>query len=403
MRPRIRGSTIASRFTCLLLLVAPAAASPWNQATHAYIADRLGARAGVDDLREQWGSVGPDLFNLIFDPAVCQGWISDQTHGTVSESFMKVWDARHGGREAALAYGFVTHNQAWGADFTAHVSGRTFGQDGGYVISKAALLLKSPVSQAGASQTFEDALARLGMSPGVREMVAHGLVEYAIDIRLRNDMDPLVGRELARAARGETRGLSDLLVKAFAADYATECFGGDETVAAAALADAEARHRNDMIFLGQAISQPEPVAVRRVAGQITGVLADLLGGALPRPETAALVEAGILRAMGLCRDDYGGELEATIELVAGNLRDRGLSNVEQGRAAPAFARPSTGGAPSAGPSGSTAVLTEKLARDLAGRGFQVNDGYAMSTRTPARSSRTRRFTAASATTPSRRT
>lgn len=45
-------------FICLLSVMVPAAAFSWNQATHAYIADRLGVRAGYDNLDEMWGSGG---------------------------------------------------------------------------------------------------------------------------------------------------------------------------------------------------------------------------------------------------------------------------------------------------------------------------------------------------------
>jgi hypothetical protein len=46
----------------VLLVMIPSAAFSWNQATHAYISERLGARAGHDNLSEMWGSVWPDLF-----------------------------------------------------------------------------------------------------------------------------------------------------------------------------------------------------------------------------------------------------------------------------------------------------------------------------------------------------
>jgi len=37
----------------------------------------------------------------------------------------------------ALAFGYFSHNGVWGADFTAHHSGITYGQGQGYVIAKA--------------------------------------------------------------------------------------------------------------------------------------------------------------------------------------------------------------------------------------------------------------------------
>ena len=52
----------------VLFVMIPSAAFSWNQATHAYISERLGAQMGHDNLSEMWGSVGPDMFNFILTP-----------------------------------------------------------------------------------------------------------------------------------------------------------------------------------------------------------------------------------------------------------------------------------------------------------------------------------------------
>ncbi len=322
------GSAARTLIGCLIVL-APVAASSWSQATHAYIADRLGARAGADDLNEMWGSVGPDLVNFIFDPAVCPGWVADQTHGLESDTFLKLWNAARTEKEAALAFGFVSHNQQWGADFTAHVSGLTSGQGVGYVLSKAAALLATP-TPTDPRQTFDDAFAGVGIGPGLRPDVAHVVVEYAIDLRLRNEVAPWLGRKLARAARGETSGFTDLFARGFGADYAAYCFHGDASLAASAVAEAVAGHRADMIFLGEAISRPEPAAVRLLAEQLASVLGDALGAPLPEPKTIEILQAGLLESMTLC-DDYAREIEATIEFVDGNLKDHDIGPRRHGR------------------------------------------------------------------------
>jgi len=302
----------------------PAAAFSWNQATHAYIADRLGARMGHENLNEMWGSVAPDFFNYIFDPMLCPGWVSDQTHGTHDETFLKVWNAAGSRKEDALAYGFVTHNELWGADHVAHESSLTLGPDEGYIITKAKLLLETPVTSATPHPTFGEVFASdFGMSPDEALLIAHGITEYAIDIRLGREVDPLLGRKLATAARSETKRFADLLVKAFAADYAADCFGGDETIAASVLTAAEKGHRKDMIYLGQAISRPGSVAVQLLAAQLVAILPEFLGGALPE-NAVEIMEAGISRSMTLC-DDYQAEIEATIEFVNRNLEDHGIA------------------------------------------------------------------------------
>ncbi|MRR34434.1 hypothetical protein EG829_06995 [bacterium] len=316
---------------CLFLSMSTAA-FPWNQATHAHIADRLAARAGHDDMSEMWGSVGPDFFNYVFDPALCPTWISDQTHGTYSETFLKVWNAADIRFEDSLAYGFVSHNQQWGADYTAHISCRTCGQDDGYVIVKARQLLNAPLDPASPERTFGVVFTELGMDPDQGLLVAHLITEDAVDIRLRNDLDPLLGRKLARAARNETRRFSALLVDAYGQDYAAHCFGGDYSTAANVLTATEKQHRKDMIFLGQAISQPEPVAVQLLAEQVVAILPDFLGVPLPVPEedVVEIMKAAIVTAITSCAD-YRAEIDATIEFVDENLNEHRITYSKHGK------------------------------------------------------------------------
>lgn len=94
------------------------------------------------------------------------------------------------------------------------------------------------------------------------------MTEYAVDIRLRNEVAPRLGRRLETAARRVTGNFPGLLVKAIAADYAKACFGGDSARAASVLTSAEKGHRRDMIYLGRAISHPEPVAAQLLAEQV---------------------------------------------------------------------------------------------------------------------------------------
>jgi hypothetical protein len=312
---------------CLTFVMMPAAAFAWNQATHAYIAARLGARVGSDTLNEMWGSVAPDFFNFVFDPALCPGWIADQTQGEDPASAAKIWSVASTDKERALAFGFVSHNDSWGADFVAHHSGLRPGYEAeGYIITKAQQLLNVPLNPDNPQGTFGDVFAGLGMSADEALLVAHGITEEAVDIRLGTEVDRLLGRKLAAAARGDTRRFPPLLVKTFAADYADHCFGGDNSTAASVLTATENEHRKNMIFLGQAISQSPPVAVQLLAEQLVGVLPNFLGGSLPISdgEAVGIIGASMFSAMGLC-DDYRAEIEAAVEFVGKNLEDHGIT------------------------------------------------------------------------------
>jgi hypothetical protein len=315
---------------CAFFVMIPAPAFSWNQATHAYIADRVGARVGHANLDEMWGSVAPDMFNFVFDPALCPGWIADQTQGTYSDTFLKVWNAAETNAEKALAYGFVSHNEQWGADHVAHESSLTLGHEEGYIITKEKILLNTPYP-ADPQQTFGDLFSDLGMSQYEGEMVAHLITEDAIDIMLSKDADPLLGRKLETAAHARSKNFPDLLVKAFGEDYADYCFGGDLSTAASVLIAAEEEHRENMLFLGRAISQPEPVAVQLLAEQVAAVVPEFLGRPLsvPEAEFVEIVKAAIFKSMELC-DDYKAEIDATIEFVAKNLKDHGISYLYPG-------------------------------------------------------------------------
>ena len=164
------------------------------------------------------------------------------------------------------------------------------------------------------------------MSPDQGLLVTHLISEYAVDIMLRNDVDPLIGRKLATAARDVTKRFPALLTKAFAKDYADQCFGGDASAAADVLTAAEKEHRKNMIFLGQAISQSKSVAVQLLAEQVVGVLSDFLGGPLlvPEAQVVEIVNAAIYSSMDLC-SDYRKEIDATIEFVGKNMEDQGIT------------------------------------------------------------------------------
>lgn len=315
---------------CLLFITMPAAAFSWSQATHAYIADRLGARVSHANLDEMWGSVAPDFFNYIFDPALCPTWVSDQTHGMYSDTFLKVWNTAETKAEKALAYGFVSHNEQWGDDHTAHESSLTLQHDEGYIITKEKILLNTPYP-ADPQQTFGEVFSGLGMDPYEAEMVAHLITEYSIDIMLGKDADPFLGRKLETAAHARSKNFPDLLVKAFGTDYADYCFGGDLSKAASVLTAVEEEHREEMIFLGRAISQSEPVAVQLLAERVVSILPDFLGGPLPIPEAEAIeiVKTAISQSMDMC-NDYIEEIEATIEFVGENLKDHGITYLYPG-------------------------------------------------------------------------
>ena len=316
---------------CLLAGMIPASALSWGDATHAYISDGLKTHVGHENRNQLWGSLGPDIFNYIFDPALCPAWMADQTHGATDDSFMKVWNAAGTASEKALALGFVSHNELWGADFTAHISGLTFGHDWGYINEKAIVLLNTSLNGAVSSDpqlnpTFGEIFAGIGMNEEQQLIVAHVIVEYAIDTMLVKDVSHFNGQKVSSAARHRGPEFPGLLVNAFAADYAANCFGGDGATAAYIITAAEEAYRDAMISYGRIISRPERIAVKLIAEQIVALAPDFLGGSLPVPEedVISIVRAAIYASMEVC-DDYLTEINATIQFVGENLIHHGIS------------------------------------------------------------------------------
>ena len=112
----------------------------WEKGTHLYIADKLKKQGGMNpsNMDEMYGAMAPDIFNYVFDlPAEVYAWLYDQTH----HQYINMWKAVKWGYEKPLAFGFVSHNDTWGADRTAHHLALTTGLNEGYIITKANLLV----------------------------------------------------------------------------------------------------------------------------------------------------------------------------------------------------------------------------------------------------------------------
>ena len=134
-----------------------------------------------------YGGLAPDLFNFRFDAPTFRDYMQTRTHN----DFMPVWKAAKSKPAKALAFGFVSHNDVWGVDSTAHRAGITFGQQEGYVIAKANIL------GAGLDQALKS--EGLYLPPPVILTVAHELVERGVDLLMKT-LDPMIGVKMAAAA-----------------------------------------------------------------------------------------------------------------------------------------------------------------------------------------------------------
>lgn len=302
--------------TACALAAVPGPARAWNAGTHVYVAEKVLAPQISDPQRlmdAAYGANALDLFNNDFtSPAWdLQAWLHDPS----SALFMKVWQeaATHAPVHRAFAFGLVSHNNAWGADSTAHVSGLTSGQGKGWVIERGEIL----------GSMLDPVLRQNGivLSPSQLTDVGHNLVEQAVDL-LMLQVDPSLGAKLMASAAARNPSDPAMLEVAWADSFA-EILGSD--AAAVQLTRAyEAGSREFLMAYGWAMSQPN--ALQLLSGQI-GVIAEGYLG-LPPGSGAALVpliEQGILAGMQLCAADFRQEIDATVGFVAAQMAANGVA------------------------------------------------------------------------------
>jgi hypothetical protein len=310
MKRRLVGAGVFGLALCLLV----SSAYPWGSAVHAYVADHLGKKLAPQNLNEMYGIMAPDIFNYSFDlgpvgyPAV---------YAATHYNFMKIWRAAILPLGKAQAFGFVAHNDAWGADFTAHHSGQTVGLTEGYVVAKAQILL--------GQLKADDGYNLLGLPDKIGLEVAHNIIETSLDILLKR-ADPSIGTRVGGAALLASPEFSLLFIKAFTSDLAAYFGGRFGFVKAVMTADLE--FRKMMIAYGQALMQNEATAVDLLAGQMAELSRGFLASyGIPLPSGVnlkPLIVMAINGGMTICAGDFLGEIQATTAFVKRNLAANGI-------------------------------------------------------------------------------
>jgi hypothetical protein len=293
-------------FICgsLLLVLVPTGAFTWGTATHAYFAKELGQ--GKLNSQEIYGATAPDLFNLKFDSPYYD-YIVDQTHR--HETNLKT-KARKMGLDT-FAFGFVSHNERWGADYTAHRRGRTTKE--GYVITKSSGLapkLKSPLQDILENAGVPSASFFAGL---IAPELAHPLIETAVDLLIKRNEDPSIGLEMFDSAQDRATSIPDLLVSAYAKGLARhQKLSYDE--ASQIIREAEAEYQQMMILYGEVFTQEESEAIQDLADQgatlIEGYIKSAIGKEVDVPSNV-LVDF-IHLALQEVEGDYGQEIASTL-------------------------------------------------------------------------------------------
>jgi hypothetical protein len=313
----------------MALLFITTTAYPWNFATHAYIACKIGKVLPLANFNEMYGLMAPDIFNFEFS-LMDDLWLRGFTHGiptdatyyspypAASNDFMQVWNLAHWGLKKPIAYGYVAHNDAWGADFVAHW--RAFPtadptppdpipfpiyepegyslQPPGYVIYLAAVL--------DAGLAIEGIWTAMGIETdyATRLMFCHNIIEYAGDLVLKRN-DPLIGKKLILACAMRTPEFKSLLKAAFPNVYDPMIDAG------------EPEYRRMLIQYGLILLMPEQTAINMLAGQLADLAIDyfIFLGFPPemvepmRPQLIEFGKGALAASIDICErtDAYLGE------------------------------------------------------------------------------------------------
>jgi len=304
--------TICSAILTVLTLSWGSPAFPWASLTHVFIGQELAKQSGPLNLDEVYGITAPDAFNYMFTPPFSdyRDYLYEQTHF----EFMKVWDGVKYGYEKPIVYGFVAHNNEWGADRTAHLRSLTLLPNEGYVITKAKALHEILMQVPD--------YAVLGLPEDVSIEVSHNIVEAAGDV-IMNTAHPGLGGKLMKSTLRPGEVFQKLLVEAYApglvAFSAGTSFPLDYQGAAQVILLSEAGFRSYMATYGWLFQQDEQTIIQGIVSDFESLARAYLaalGSPLPdNIDIKPLVEFALYQAIALCEDDYMAEVQATIHDV----------------------------------------------------------------------------------------
>lgn len=310
----MRKTSVALALLLATAMLVPAGpAFGWGSATHAYIGHALRTQAGPVDLDEVYGSMAPDLFNFVFlDPTLAPlvPYLYGLTHG----EDLEVRRALRRGWEKAEVYGFLSHNEAWAADLTAHVASRTLDPTVGYVITKAralsAILMTIPE------------YAALGLTEAQSVDICHNLIESAGDLIIA-EASPQVGALMEASAMRPAGPLQQLLVRAWTPGLVANA-GLTAEEAAALIIGWDTWFRDRVSSFGDLLQQPAPAPFQGVVADFA-TLAEAYLAAFgitlpPGTDLTPLIAVGIQQAMALCAPDYLTEVNATVKYTGAQLR-----------------------------------------------------------------------------------
>ncbi len=304
-----------------LIFVGSAGAFAWGTATHAYLAKEAGQ--GNLNSQEIYGGTVPDLFNLMLD-SPDHDYLVNRTH----YHFGKVQKEAQGTDLESFAFGFVSHNEKWGADRTAHRKGLTTPGEG-YIIAQSTLLAPQlqPQLQTILVESGVDPIIASLLAGPLSVQLAHPIAETAVDLLIKRNEDLSIGQELLLSAQERPSTAPDLLVAAYGKSLSHRMKVSEEE-AGSFIRDTETEFRDKMIRYGEILEKSEEEAIQDLSNEggalIDGYLRIVTGVEIHVP---AEVLTGFLHlALQQVEESYSGEIAATLSYLQQRL-SRDLPNI----------------------------------------------------------------------------
>jgi hypothetical protein len=225
----------------------------------------------------------------------------------------------------SFAFGFVSHNEKWGADDSAHRNGWTTRE--GYIIAQSTLL--GPQLRPQVQVILENSGVPLAsLVAGVlAPQLAHPIIETAIDLLIKRNEDLLIGQELLQSALDRSSIVPDLLVAAYGKSLARRMNVSEEE-AGDFIRDAEAEFREMMLRYGEILSKDEEEAIQDLANEGAALIQEYIGSVTgTQVEVPPEVLGEFLHlAIQQVEENYDGEIAATLSYLQLRL-DRYLRSI----------------------------------------------------------------------------
>ena len=309
------------KLACLItvlatLLCSAVSAYPWGWAAHTYVIDQLGSKAPTANLQEIYGGMATDAFNYLTlaDPTLepVQNILFHEAH---YES-QALWENANPSLKP-MAYGFVSHNEAWGEDWTAHIQNLTLGGHEGYVIIKAQTLA------AGLSAALNGIVA-----PADLLVVSHELIEYGIDLLVRKNQDKGIGLKMTTAAVERSNDFPLLLASTFGPSL-TSSIGIPPLQATAIIVGAENQYNMTMVIYGYILATPDDaqtmdLLVQFLLPQAQSYFASRGIILPPEIDLAQVIHDALTASMQLCAADYYKDLTRTRSHTVSQMAVNGI-------------------------------------------------------------------------------